>query len=97
MQAEGFFEGLGEVLGTILRVLIDSLYGVFAWLAGAGASFLNGLSKALGMDPSLLSLVAVAIGLLVLISAFRALFRRALISGVLLLLLALWLFSLVIH
>jgi hypothetical protein len=97
MRTDGFFEGLGEVLGTLLRVVIDSLYGVFAWLAEAGGSFLNGLSKALGMDPSLLSLLALAVGLLILVAAFRALFRRAIVSGLLLLLLALWLLSLVVH
>ena len=52
---------------------------------------------ALGMDASLISLAALVGGLLILVSAVRALLRRAFISGVLLLLLGLWLLSLFIH
>lgn len=97
MRVEGFFENVGEALGTLLRWIIDALYGLFALVAEAGRGFLNGLSSALGMDASLLSLIALIIGLLILVSAVRALLRGAFVSGVLLLLLGLWLLSLFIH
>ena len=97
MRVEGFFESMGEALGTPLRWIIDGLYGLFEAIADAGRGFLNGLANALGMDASLLSLAALVVGLLILVSAVRALLRRAFISGVLLLLLGLWLLSLFIH
>lgn len=97
MRVEGFFENVGEALGTLLRWIIDTLYGLFAAIAEAGRGFLNGLAGALGMDASLISLAALVVGLLILVSAVRALLRRAFISGVLLLLLGLWLLSLFIH
>ena len=97
MRVEGFFESMGEALGTLLRWIIDSLYGLFDLVADAGRGFLNGLANALGMEASLLSLAALIIGLLIMVSAVRALLRRAFISGVLLLLLGLWLLSLFIH
>lgn len=97
MRVEGFFERVGEALGTLLRWIIDALYGLFAFIAEAGRGFLDGLSGALGMDASLLSLAALVIGLLILFSALRALLRGALVSGVLLLLVGLWLLSLFIH
>lgn len=97
MRVEGFFESMGEALGTLLRWIIDSLYGLFDMIGEAGRGFLNGLANALGMEASLVSLAALVIGLLILVSALRALLRRAFISGVLLLLLGLWLLSLFIH
>src|SRR5690606_42118979 len=75
MRVEGFFEQVGEALGTLLRWIIDSLYGLFAFIADAGHGFLDGLSGALGMDASLLSLAALVIGLLILASAVRAFLR----------------------
>jgi len=97
MRVEGFFEQVGEALGTLLRWIIDSLYGLFAFIADAGHGFLDGLSGALGMDASLLSLAALVIGLLILASAVRAFLRGVFISGILLLLLGLWLLSLFIN
>lgn len=97
MRIEGFFEWLGEALGGIIRFIVDLLGGFFATLASAGRNFIDGLSRALGMDSSLVSLVALVIGLLLLIAAVRALFRRAFVSGLILLLLGLWLLSWLIH
>ncbi|MFC3607790.1 hypothetical protein [Stutzerimonas tarimensis] len=98
MGVEGFFGRLGEVLGSAIRFVVDALEGFFGLLALAGHNFLEGLSRALGMDDqSLLSLGALLVGLLLLLSALRAFFRRAFISGAFNLLLGLWLLSWLIH
>ncbi|WP_120996790.1 hypothetical protein HKW98_15640 [Stutzerimonas urumqiensis] len=97
MQVEGFFEWLGAALGTVIRFIVDALGGFFGLLAAAGHNFLEGLSRTLGIDQSLISLAALVIGLLLLIAAVRAFFRRAIVSGLILLLLGLWLLSWLIH
>lgn len=97
MRVEGFFEWLGEALGTVIRYIVDALGGFFAMFANAGQSFLEGLARTLGMDYSLLSLVALAIGLFLLVAAVRAFFRRSIVSGVIYLFLGLWLLSWLIH
>ncbi len=94
---EGFFERLGEALGNVLRFIVDALSGLFGAILGAGAGFLDGLASALGMDRSLIGIAVLVIGILLLVGAFRAFFRRSIVSGVILLLLALWLLGLVIH
>lgn len=97
MRTEGFFEWLGNALGSIIRLVVDSLAGLFDLVARAGHDFLQGLSRALGMDTSLVSLAVLAIGILLLVAAARALFQRAFVNGAILLLLALWLLSWLIH
>lgn len=97
MRVEGFFEWLGQALGTVIRYIVDALSGFFGMFANAGQSFLEGLSRTLGMDHSLLSLVALAIGLLLLVAAVRAFFRRSIVGGVIYLFLGLWLLSWLIH
>jgi len=97
MRVESFFEWLGQALGTVIRYIVDALSGFFGLFAEAGANFLEGLSRTLGMDRSLISLVALAIGLMLLVGAFRAFFRRSFISGVIYLFLGLWLLSWLIH
>lgn len=93
MQTEGFFEWLGHALGSVIRWIIDALGGFFETLASASGDFLAGLAQALGMTPSLLGLVALAIGLALLGLGARALLRRAFVSGLLLILFGLWLVS----
>jgi hypothetical protein len=97
MRVEGFFEWLGQALGTVIRYIVDALSGFFAMFADAGQSFLEGLSRTLGMDRSLLSLVALAIGLLLLVAAVRAFIARSIVGGVIYLFLGLWLLSWLIH
>lgn len=97
MQVEGFFEWLGQALGTVIRYIVDALSGFFGLFADAGHNFLEGLSRTLGMDRSLLSLVALAIGLMLLVAAVRAFMRRSIIAGVIWLFLGLWLLSWLIH
>lgn len=97
MRVEGFFDWLGAAVGTVIRFIVELLAGFFELLGNAGRHFLSGLSRALGMETSVLGLVALGIGLLLLVAAVRAFMRRSLVAGVLWLLLALWLLSLIIH
>jgi len=97
MRVEGFFEWLGQALGMVIRYIVDALSDFFSIFANAGQSFLEGLSRTLGMDYSLLSLAALAIGLLLLVAAVRAFFRRSIVGGVIYLFLGLWLLSWLIH
>lgn len=97
MRVEGIFEWLGEVLGTIIRYVVEALSGLFGLLAGAGRSFLEGLSRTLGVDLSLLSLAALFVGLFLLVSALRALIRGSFIIALIWLFLGLWLLSWLIH
>ena len=96
MQVEGLFEWLGQVLGSFIRFIVEGLRGFFSLLADAGSSFINGLSKALGMSPSLLGIIVLIIGLLLLFAAFRAFMRKSIVFGLIWLLLALWVLSLVV-
>ncbi|CDZ94379.1 hypothetical protein [Pseudomonas saudiphocaensis] len=97
MRVEGFFEWLGEALGTVIRFIVDALSGVFGFLAGAGSNFLEGLARTLGIDPSLVSLGALLVGLMLLAAAVRALLRGSIIAALIWLFLGLWLLSWLIH
>ena len=97
MQVEGFFEWLGQALGAVIRFIVDGLSWLFGILAGAGGNFVEGLSRTLGMDTSLVSIIALVIGLLFLYSAVRAFMRASIILGVIWAVLGLWLLSWIIH
>ncbi|PZP24894.1 hypothetical protein [Pseudomonas kuykendallii] len=96
MQVD-FFETLGQMLGSLIRFIVDSLDWLFSLFAVAGHNFVDGLAAALGMDRSILNIAALILGLILLVGAFRAFFRRSIISGIILLLLALWLLSFIIN
>ncbi len=96
MQVEGFFDGLGQVVGAVIRFIVEGLSGFLQLIGNAGSQFIAGLSKALGITPSLLSIIALVIGLLLVFNAGRAFIRRSFIVGTVLLLLGLWLLSLII-
>lgn len=97
MQVESFFGWLGQALGSIIRFIVDGLSGLFGALSNAGGNFVEGLSRTLGMDTSIISIVTLIIGLLFLYSAVRAFMRASIIIGVIWLLLGLWLLSWVVH
>ena len=63
MGVEGFFESLGEAVGSVIRFIVEGLSGFFGMLGGAVSSFITGMSKALGVTPSLLSIVVLLAGL----------------------------------
>lgn len=97
MQVESFFERLGQALGAVIRFIVDGLSGLFNILAHAGGNFVEGLSRTLGMDTSLISILALIIGLMLLYSAIRAFMRASIIFGIIYLILGLWLLSWIIH
>ena len=97
MQVESFFEWLGQALGAIIRFIVDSLDWLFNIFSHAGGNFVDGLSRTLGMDTSLISIAALIVGLMLLYSAIRAFMRASIIMGIIWLALGLWLLSWVIR
>ena len=97
MHVEGFFEWLGQALGSVIRFIVDGLSGLFNLLANAGGNFIDGLARMLGMDPSLVSILALIVGLMLLYSAVRAFMRASIILGIIWALLGLWVLSWVVH
>lgn len=97
MQVESFFEWLGQAIGSVIRFIVDALSGVFNWLSNAGSNFVEGLSRTLGMDTSIISILALIVGLLLLWSAIRAFMNASIIMGIIWLVLGLWLLSWIIH
>ena len=93
MQEENFFEWLGREFGELIRLVVETLGEFFAKMSGAVASFIEGLSEALGITPSTLSIAVLVLGLLLLFAALRAFLRRAFIAGLVWLFLGLWLLS----
>ena len=57
MQVESFFEWLGQALGSVIRFIVDGLSGLFGALTHAGGNFIDGLSRTLGMDTSIISII----------------------------------------
>jgi energy-converting hydrogenase Eha subunit F len=97
MQVESFFGWLGQALGAVIRFIVDSLDWLFNIFSHAGGNFVEGLSRTLGMDTSLISIAALIVGLLFLYSAIRAFMRASIIMGIIWLVLGLWLLSWIIH
>ncbi|MFJ4194491.1 hypothetical protein [Pseudomonas sp. NPDC089534] len=97
MQAESFFEWLGQALGSVIRFIVDGLSGLFNLLGNAGGNFIDGLARTLGMDTSIISIVTLIIGLMLLWSAIRAFMNVRIVAGIIWLLLGLWLLSWIIH
>lgn len=91
------FEWLGQAFGTLVRLIVDALSWLFNLLSGASSAFVNGFSRALGIDSSLLSIVFVILGLFLIYLGFSSVFRKRFIGGVIWLLLGLWLLSALIR
>lgn len=94
---EDFFTWIGRTLGEIIRFVVDLLTGFFANIGDSARSFLQGLADSLGIAPSLLSLVVLALGLWMLWKGFRALMRRALVATLIWLLLGFTVLSWLIY
>ena len=97
MQVESFFEWLGQALGSVIRFIVDGLSGLFGALTNAGGNFIDGLSRPLGVDTSIMSSITLIIGLMLLYSAVRAFMRASIVMGIIWLMLGLWLLSWVVH
>ena len=87
------FEWLGQAFGTLVRLIVDALSWLFTLLSGAGSAFVNGFSRALGIDSSLLSIVFVILGLFLIYLGFSSVIKKRFIRGIIWLLLGLWLLS----
>ncbi|HEY9273483.1 hypothetical protein [Achromobacter sp.] len=82
MQTEdGFFASLGGMLGEALRSVVAGLKWLLGGIGGALGDFYAGLSGAMGMSPSVFNLVVLAIGLMLLWAAVKALLRRSLLGA----------------
>ncbi|MAB23925.1 hypothetical protein ACS8E9_12080 [Pseudomonas neustonica] len=97
MQANNVFEWLGQVFGTVIRFIIDSLVWLFTLLSNASSDFVNGFARALGVDSSLLNIAAVILGLCLIYVGVRAFLRRRILVGIIWILLGLWLLSALMH
>ncbi|KAB5620787.1 hypothetical protein F7234_20735 [Pseudomonas putida] len=97
MHVEGFFEWLGQALGAVIKFIVDIMSGLFNLLANAGGNFIDGLARTLGMDTSLVSILALIVGLMLLYSAIRAFMRASIVMGTIWLVLGLWVLSWIIH
>jgi hypothetical protein len=51
MHVEGFFEWLGQALGSLIRFIVDALSGLFNLLANAGGNFIDGLARTWAWTP----------------------------------------------
>jgi len=91
MGVNGFFESLGEAVGSVIRFIVEGLSGFLGFFGSAISSFIAGMSKALGVTPSLLSIVVLVVVLWLLYVAVCAFIRHSIIAGVIWLVLGLWL------
>ncbi len=94
---EEFFTWIGQTLGQIIRFVVDLLTGFFANIGNSARSFLDGLSGALGISTSFVSLVVLVVGLWLLWKGFRALMRRAILATLIWLLLGMIVLSWLIY
>ncbi|MCL7929226.1 hypothetical protein [Halomonas llamarensis] len=82
MQANGFFQGVGEAVGEAIHTVVTFLLSIFTNFFDAFETFIDGLARSLGISPSFFSILVLVIGLWVLWGGLRALFRGALIGGI---------------
>ncbi|CEA04389.1 major facilitator superfamily permease [Pseudomonas saudimassiliensis] len=87
------FEWLGQAFGTLVRLIVDGLAWIFDILGGASTAFVNGFSRALGIDSSILSIAFVVLGLFLIYLGISSFLKKRIIGGVIWLLLGLWLLS----
>lgn len=97
MRTEGFFDWLGQALGTAIRFIVDLLSTVLDGIWDAMDQFLHGLAGAIGMDTSIFSFILLILGLLLLYAGIRAFLRRGIISGIIWIVLGLIVMSWLIH
>ena len=75
------FQWLGEQIGRILRLVVEGLAWTLTHLGTAIDSFYRGLGDALGINPTLISLIILLIGVALLLSGLRSLFAGRLLSA----------------
>jgi phage-related protein len=97
MNSTHFFEWLGNLAGELLSAIVHALRFVIGGISGAIGEFAAGLAHAVGVSPSIFNLIWLAVGLLLLVAGIRALMRRAIVSGIIWLILALLVLGRLIH
>ncbi|HCR97174.1 MAG: hypothetical protein ACTH5L_07305 [Halomonas sp.] len=93
MQANGFFDRVGETIGDVIRTVVEFLLAIFTNFFGALEEFVDGLSRSLGINASFFSLLVLIIGLYLLWGGVRALLRGSLFGAIVRILLALFILS----
>ncbi|MDR5898673.1 hypothetical protein QC823_06695 [Halomonas vilamensis] len=82
MQANGFFQGIGEAVGEAVHALVTFLLSVFTNFFDAFEAFIDGLARSLGISPTFFSILVLVIGLWILWGALHAFLRGALLGGI---------------
>lgn len=94
MQTEdSFFGSLGAMLGEVIRAIVAGLRYVFGGFGTALGDFFSGLAGALSMSPSVFNFALLVLGLVLLWAAIQAFLRRAIVTGMFWLVLAVLLLS----
>jgi len=93
MQANGFFSGAGQVIGDVIRAVVEFLLAIFTNFFGALEDFVDGLSQSLGINASFFSILVLLIGLWLLWRGVRALLRGSLLGAIVRIVLALVILS----
>ncbi|WP_447527528.1 MULTISPECIES: hypothetical protein [unclassified Vreelandella] len=93
MQANGFFDGVGEAIGDAIRVVVEFLLGIFGNFFGAFGDFIDGLTRSLGINDSFFSIAVLIIGLLILWGGIKSFLRGSIIGGIVQTLIALFILS----
>jgi hypothetical protein len=88
MNADGFFDWLGNTFGSVIRTIVDVLRSVFGGVGDAIRDFSAGLARAIGMTPSTFNFAVLLVGLLLLYAAIRAFLSRSILGGIVWLVLA---------
>lgn len=81
MSSNNPFHWLGEQIGWLLRLIVDGLAWMLTHVGAAFSSFYHGLGEALGISPTLTSLIVLLVGLALLLSGLRSLFAGRLFSA----------------
>lgn len=82
VQTDNLFHWAGEQIGRLIRAVVGVLGWLFGHLYGAIDAFVDGLTGALGISSSILSLLLLVIGLALLLAGVQALFRRRVVAAV---------------
>ncbi|AQU83866.1 MAG: hypothetical protein JJT87_15910 [Halomonas sp.] len=93
MQVNGFFNEAGQVIGDVIRTVVEFLLAIFTNFFGALEEFVNGLSRSLGFNASFFSILVLVIGLWILWGGVRALLRGSLLGAIVRIVLALVILS----
>ena len=92
-QADGFFQWLGNILGSLIRFIVEALATILGFIRSAISDFVTGVAQALGISDSIAGLLPLILGLLLLYAAVRAYVKRGFVRGTVFLLIGLSLLS----